>query len=81
MKERLIAILHDIVPSIDEEAVQRLEGGGGLVGSGLIDSLTLVSLVTAIEQEFAIEFGPEDMAMDNFASLETLETVVRKRQG
>jgi len=46
-----------------------------------LDSMTIVALVTAIEEHFAIEFIDEDMTMDTFVSLTKLAMVVHGKLG
>lgn len=46
-----------------------------------LDSMAIVSLVTAIEEHFAVEFVDEDMTMDTFASLTKLAKVVHAKLG
>ena len=44
-----------------------------------LDSMVIVSLVTAIEEHFAVVFVDEDMTMDTFASLTKLAKVVHDK--
>lgn len=47
-----------------------------LVQSGLLDSLALVELLVAVEQEFAITFSPEELEIERFRSLGSLAELV-----
>lgn len=47
-----------------------------LVGSGLIDSLALVSLITEIEAEFGIELPLEEFDVDSFRSAQQIAAYV-----
>ncbi len=46
-----------------------------LRGSGL-SSLDFVNLMLALEADFDLEFNQTDMTLDNFQSLDTIETLV-----
>lgn len=50
-----------------------------LLGSGLLDSLGIMSLVFHIEQETGVEVPPEDVTIENFLSLETIDAYLRRR--
>jgi len=50
-----------------------------LVG-GVIDSVSLVELVAALEGEFDIELGDEDVVMDNFQTVTAIEGLVESKR-
>ena len=50
-----------------------------LLGSGLLDSLSVMSLVHFIEQELAIDVPAEDVTIENFVSLDAIEAYLRRR--
>lgn len=50
-----------------------------LVEAGILDSLTILELVNALEDRFDITFEEEDLTLENFQTLETIERVVRAR--
>ena len=47
-----------------------------LVASGALDSLALVELLVAVEQEFSITFAPDELQIDRFRSLAALAELV-----
>lgn len=51
-----------------------------LLGGGLIDSLGIMSLIFFIEQEFDVEVPPEDVTIENFLSIETIERYLAARK-
>jgi len=51
-----------------------------LVQSGLLDSLALVELLVAVEQEFAITFSPEELEIESFRSLKALTELVESHE-
>ena len=50
-----------------------------LLGSGLLDSLSVMSLVHFIEQELAIDVPAEDVTIENFVSLAAIDAYLRRR--
>ena len=48
-----------------------------LVGSGLLDSLALVMLITALEEEFACELPLDDFDLERFRSVERIAEFLR----
>lgn len=70
LQGRIVALiretLHVEVPSPDTD----------LIESGLIDSLTLVSLITEIEYEFGLELPLDEFELDRFRSAERIAAFV-----
>jgi acyl carrier protein len=50
-----------------------------LLGSGLLDSLTVMSLVHHLETELGVEIPPEDVTIDHFVSLAAIDAYVARR--
>ena len=51
-----------------------------LLTSGLIDSLGVMSLIFFIEQELGLEVPPEDVTIENFLSIETIDRYLSARK-
>jgi acyl carrier protein len=51
-----------------------------LLGSGLLDSLSVISLVQFIEEELSIDVPAEDVTIDNFVSLQAIEDYLARRR-
>lgn len=51
-----------------------------LLGSGLLDSVGMMSLVLFIEEELQIEVPPEDVTIEHFLSINTIDAYLRQRQ-
>ena len=51
-----------------------------LLGSGLLDSLSVMLLVFFIEQEFGIEVPPEDVTIENFQTVARLGAYLEGRR-
>lgn len=52
-----------------------------LLGTGLVDSVGMMSLVLFIEEEFGISVPPEDVVIENFLSIHAIDGYVRGRRG
>jgi len=66
-----------IITYIEKElASDELEDGleitDDLLGSGILDSLGMVKLITFVEETFAVSIPPEDMVIENFMTVENI---------
>lgn len=61
-------------PDFDELGVQE-----DLMGSGLIDSLGMIRLVGFIETTYNIQVPVEDLTIENFKSLETINNYLSSK--
>ncbi len=52
-----------------------------LFDTGLIDSLAFVELLMALEQEFGVSAGVDDLDLDNFRTIEQIASFVDERRG
>lgn len=71
IEEELLSGQSDIKLAADED----------LLTTGLIDSLGIMKLIAFLEQEFSISIPAEDMTIEHFLTVETMEEYVRSRQG
>ena len=75
MKEKLLGILDDIRPDIDFTLEQKL------MEDGILDSFDILSIVSAIEESFAIEVGEDDLETVNFNSVDAMiRLIVRLKE-
>ena len=70
--EKLIEILNELHPEID------FSDTDGLVDDGILDSLDIVSLVSAIDSEFGVTVPAEEIVPENFNSAEALFALITK---
>lgn len=70
MKDTILEILEDIRPDID------FSGKTRLVSDHILESFDIVSLVTALNDEFDISIRPKDLVEDNFNSLDAILALV-----
>lgn len=73
--EKLIEILKDINPDIDYETETKLIDGS------LLDSMSVLELVSTLEDEFDIEITPTDLVPANFNSAQAMWAMVQRLQG
>ena len=74
MKKQIIEILSEICPGIDFETET------ALIDDGLIDSLDIVAVVTALMVAFDVELGVDDLTPENFNSVEAIEELIESKQ-
>lgn len=72
--EKLLEILQDIKPNINYETETRLIDGG------LLDSISILSLVSELEDTFGIEITPVDLVPANFNSAKAMWDMVKRLQ-
>ena len=72
MEERIIEILNDI----DEDIVS--SESNNLVEEGIIDSFTIVEILSDIEEQFGIKIPDAEVLPENFASVEKIVLLVER---
>ena len=72
--EKLIAILEEAVPGVD------FQNGTELFTGGILNSLSMVAIIVAVQEEYGIELDFDDITSGNFESAETIMNLIRKYQ-
>ena len=70
--EKLIEILSELHPEVDFETAT------DLVDDGILDSLDIVSLVSAIDTEFDVSIPAEEIIPENFNSTKALFALITR---
>lgn len=70
MEQTIIKYIEEELASEDIE--DGLEIDDDLLGSGILDSLGMVKLITFIEEKFSVTIPPEDMVIENFMTVENI---------
>jgi len=73
-------LLDYIQQQLITEANVELSAEEDLLGSGLVDSIGMVKLIGFIEKEFDISIPPQDMIIENFMTVEYIQTYVEGRK-
>ena len=73
MKNEILEILEDILPSVD------FRSSNSLMDDMILDSVAVVQIISELSVEYGIEFTYEDLAPENFNSLEAITELVRKK--
>lgn len=73
IKAKIIEILNDLHPEIEDWESQEL-----LVHSGLLNSLDIVTIVGELSDAFDIEIPPSEIAYENFDTLMGLVKMVER---
>lgn len=74
MEEKVLEVLSNEFPQIDFTA------SDALVDDGILDSLTIVSIISTLNMEFDIEIPYEEIIEENFNSIEGLAKMVERLQ-
>ena len=72
--ERLIEILEELQPDVDFNTAENLIDGR------ILDSLTILSLVAEIEEEFDVEIPTVEIIPSNFNSAKSIWALIEKLQ-
>ena len=70
--EELLKLLKKIKPEVN------FEGNEHLIDNEELDSFDIVSIVSAINDEFDIEIGAGDIVPENFNSVEAMYELIQK---
>ncbi|MBE6819218.1 MAG: acyl carrier protein [Ruminococcaceae bacterium] len=70
--DELLAILQKIKPGVD------FENETGLVEKRILDSMSIVRLVQAINDEFDIEITVSDLVPENFDSVSAMMALIER---
>ena len=73
MKEKFMKVLEGVNQEITREETASL--------TGIIDSLDVMNIVSALEDTFDMEFEPEDIIPDNFETVDAIWKLFQKRKG
>ena len=73
--DKIYEILQELRPEFDYRASQ------DFIGDGLLDSLDVVSLISALEEAYDILIDALDILPENFSSAESIAEVVKKNGG
>ena len=60
--------------------VSNVEDASPLFSSGIIDSFSLVSLITFVERQCGFRMGPEDVNLENLDSVERILVFATRTQ-
>ncbi|SEH25178.1 acyl carrier protein [Selenomonas sp. KH1T6] len=69
---KLLEILQGLHPQFDYEKSE------DFFADGLIDSFDLTRLIAALEEEFAISIGGEELSAENFKNLAALQALLSR---
>ena len=58
----------------------QLADGDDLLGSGLVDSVGMMSLIAFIENRFELKVPPQDMTVENFMTVEAIGNYLSERK-
>ena len=70
--EHLLDILQEICPAIDFTSSE------ALIDDGVLDSLDLVTIVTALMDEYDVEISVDDLVPENFNSVKAIYELIEK---
>lgn len=75
MKEQILELLKQTLPQIDFTASDRL------VDDGILDSISIISLVSELSMEFDVEFDLDQIESRNLNSIDAIVDTVKQLKG
>lgn len=72
MKEKVLKLLEEECPDVDFAASDEL------VSDGILDSLTLTSIIAVLTMEFGITIPYEEIIEENFNSVDAMAAMVER---
>ena len=72
MRDNVLKLLEEECPDVDFTASDEL------VGDGILDSLTVTSIIAALTMEFGITIPYEDISEENFNSIDAMAAMVER---
>lgn len=73
--EQIISILAELRPEFDYHTSENY------IEDGMLDSFDIISLVSELEERFAIKIDGLDILPENFVSADSIAALVRKNGG
>jgi acyl carrier protein len=73
MNEKIIKILSEIRPEFD------FTEPGDFIEKGMLDSFDVVSLVTALDEQFSISIDGMDIKPENFSNVQSIAALLIKK--
>lgn len=70
MKNEIRKLLEEVFPAIDFDA------SDALADDGILDSLTIVQIVSELSMEYDVSFSFEDLSNENFNSIDAIAALV-----
>ena len=70
--DELLEILNEVKPGVD------FENDTDLIGHGVLDSITMVTLVMEFNDAFDIEITPVDIVPENFKTVQTIYDMIQR---
>ena len=73
MKEKIMSILCDVCPEVDFETATEL------IDEGILDSFSVIQIVTNLMEEFDIYIDADDIEPENLNSFEAICELVQQK--
>lgn len=70
--DELLEILNEVKQGVD------FENDTDLIGHGVLDSITMVTLVMELNDAFDIEITPVDIVPENFKTVQTIYDMIQR---
>lgn len=72
MKDRIMDLVRGYIDDLPNDT------NINLIETGLLDSLSMLSIMSSLESEFDIEIDSNDISKENFKSIDSMKTLVQR---
>lgn len=79
LNRELFELIDEALIATDQEPIGHIPEGEELFLPDAIESVTLATLITLIEERFDIEFDDEDLDPEAFETISSIADLVRER--
>ena len=74
--------LYDFIQSeFLQNGSKPIAANDNLIEDGVIDSLAILILISFIEEQYSVSINPEDVVLENFESIEAINSLIDAKQG
>ena len=74
MREKVLEICKEVLPRVD------FEGATALIDDGILDSISIISLVSELSMECDVEFDLNTLQAENMNSLDAIVETIKSLQ-
>ena len=74
MKEKILKLVKE---NVFELADKDIQSDSSLISTGLLESFDVINLITVFENEFQIEIKLEELDLEAFNTIDSMEEMIR----
>lgn len=80
MEDNILGLVREALKSATGAKVEELSSNQNLFEAGVLDSLSMIQFIIALEGQFGVAFDYKDVQMDHFKTLENIRSMVGRME-